>query len=73
MKDKYYYMSIAFTPNDRTEQRIIGCTTNKHPVQAMIDVNSKETPAGQYALISWNELTKEEFKLYGLVTTWESR
>ncbi|MCK5612021.1 hypothetical protein KAR91_59675 [Candidatus Pacearchaeota archaeon] len=66
-------MSIAFTPHGRTEQRIIGCITNKHPVQTIIDVNSKEINAGNYALISWNELTKEEFELYGLLTTWDSR
>lgn len=66
---KYYYMSIAWTPKHKTQHKIIGRVTNKHPLQAMLDVNTPTVNDGEYILITWNELTEDEFNQYKSLTT----
>ena len=67
-EEKYYYMSIAWTPKHKTNHIIIGKVTNKHPLHAMIDVNTKIIDDGEYVLITWNDLTKDEFNKYKILT-----
>lgn len=60
-EELYYYMSVAWTPKNSTQHKIIGRITDKHPLQAMIDVNDQSINDGEFVLIHWNVLTKNDF------------
>lgn len=60
----FYFMGLSWTPKNRDRHRIVGRVTDKYPLQVIIDLNTQKVNDGEFMLISFQEITEDEFNKY---------
>lgn len=63
---KYYYINTVyqnFNRGDWTPQ-VAAINSDRHPIQWVHDLNKDNTSSQETILLSWQEITKEEYDLY---------